>query len=115
MIVCSIPKWAIYLIQHDSGVTYVGATTDVKRRLRQHNGEIGGGSKYTNRKGPTWHLRSCIGGFTTKSEAYRWEALVKKRTRGLDKRLQAMVGLLSGKCPKGKIRYIVPKGLYELG
>ena len=35
--------------------TYTGVTTDVQRRLRQHNGLIGGGAKAT-RAGRPWVL-----------------------------------------------------------
>ena len=37
------------LVSSDSG-TYVGATVDLNRRLRQHNKEIKGGAKYTSSK-----------------------------------------------------------------
>lgn len=35
--------------------TYVGSTNNIERRLRQHNGEIVGGGKYTA-KGRPWVL-----------------------------------------------------------
>ena len=39
-----------YLLYTDKGHTYIGATTDVNRRLRQHNQEITGGARATGRR-----------------------------------------------------------------
>lgn len=36
----------------DDQTTYVGYTVNIERRLRQHNGEIGGGARFTHRHGP---------------------------------------------------------------
>lgn len=39
--------------------TYAGYTVNPKRRLRQHNGEIKGGAKYTSKYGP-WSFAFVI-------------------------------------------------------
>lgn len=103
--------WYIYLLycpKHRR--TYVGSTTNPARRLRQHNGEIRGGARAT--RGKTWGLVVTIGGFQTRSEACRWEKLVKMRARGLRDRLAAALGLVLGICPPGKRAYPVPRNLY---
>jgi len=40
--------WFVYLLVAEDGATYVGATVDLEHRLRQHNGQIGGGAKATH-------------------------------------------------------------------
>ncbi len=69
--------WALYLLISANGNrTYVGVTTDVERRLAQHNGEIAGGAKST-RAGRPWRvLRSCDG-FPDRSSAQSAEARLK--------------------------------------
>lgn len=42
----------VYMVRCKDGSLYTGITTDVDRRLRQHNGEIRGGARYTKGKGP---------------------------------------------------------------
>ena len=42
-------SWHVYLIFNEN-YTYIGATNNLKQRIRKHNGEIKGGAKYTTRK-----------------------------------------------------------------
>ncbi|WXU00014.1 MAG: hypothetical protein Ctma_0719 [Catillopecten margaritatus gill symbiont] len=44
--------WLVYLLQCANNTLYCGVTNDLKRRLRQHNGEIIGGAKYTRANHP---------------------------------------------------------------
>jgi predicted GIY-YIG superfamily endonuclease len=63
--------------------TYIGKTNNLTRRLRQHNGEICGGAKYT-RKGRPWEFYLYVSGFPTASNALCFEwAWKHKRARGL--------------------------------
>ena len=68
--------WKCYLIEND-GRTYVGVSPDPVRRLRQHNGEISGGAKYTTSKGAGWTQVCIVDGFRTKTEALQFEWAVK--------------------------------------
>lgn len=52
--------------------TYIGYTNDIRRRLRQHNGEITGGAKHT-RRGRPWNLLYYIHGFESHKEALSFE------------------------------------------
>ena len=45
-------EWSVYvLVSPSSGATYVGVTTDLERRLAQHNGDVPGGARRTRRCG----------------------------------------------------------------
>lgn len=44
--------WYVYLLRCVDTSLYCGVTTDLKKRLRQHNGEIKGGAKYTQTRRP---------------------------------------------------------------
>jgi putative endonuclease len=63
--------------------TYVGMTSDLERRLRQHNGELAGGARYT-RVGRPWEIKLVLGPYPTRSHACRveWRA---KRFRGAER------------------------------
>lgn len=50
-----------YLLYTNKKHTYIGATIDIDHRLRQHNGELVGGAKYTKiqiKNGLSWN-RIC--------------------------------------------------------
>ncbi len=44
--------WWVYIVKCADDTLYTGVTTDVERRVRQHNGEIVGGAKYTKVRRP---------------------------------------------------------------
>ena len=104
--------WFVYLLVNEKGRTYIGATTNYERRLRQHNREIKGGARSTKGGGP-WLMLCHLAGFRTKSEAYRWEKLLKMRARGHRDRLDAFHLVGAGRCPSYKKRpqYPVPPSI----
>jgi predicted GIY-YIG superfamily endonuclease len=55
----------VYLLQSATHPrrTYVGATVDLTRRVRQHNGELAGGAKRTSRIAGPWTVVCTVGGF----------------------------------------------------
>ena len=61
-----------YVLKSFDGRFYVGYTIDFTRRLRQHNGELVGGAKKTERGRP-WIPICHIKGFYDKSSALRFE------------------------------------------
>jgi len=76
----------VYFLSSTDGSTYIGATIDLKRRLRQHNGEIKGGAKRTTMKiakGETWERLCYVGGFPDWKAAlqfeWRWKQLSRKK------------------------------------
>ena len=57
--------------------TYVGASINLTRRLRQHNGELVGGSKYTSSNRP-WIPVYIVEGFSSWKQALKFEWQWKK-------------------------------------
>lgn len=83
----------------DGRKTYVGATVDPARRLRQHNGEISGGARAT--KGRAWRRVFLVSGFEDERAALRFEWRWKYLTRQapgdtfMERRSHALALLLS--------------------
>ena len=69
-------KWYFYLI-YNNNFTYAGVSPEPTRRLRQHNGEICGGAKYTTSKGPGWKHLCIVSGFQDKIQSMQFEWAVK--------------------------------------
>ena len=67
-----------YLLVSNANRTYVGATTNFKRRLRQHNGDLVGGAKAT-RSGRPWRCVLRVHGFLTFRQALQFEWRFKRR------------------------------------
>jgi len=44
--------WIVYLLHCADGSLYAGITTDLERRLAEHNGERPGGARYTRSRRP---------------------------------------------------------------
>jgi putative endonuclease len=75
-------SWAVYILQCQDQTLYAGITTDLERRLQEHNGEgpTGDkGAKYTRVRRPVkmvYH-EAC----NNRSLACQREAAIKKLTR----------------------------------
>jgi structure-specific endonuclease subunit SLX1 len=96
----------VYLLVTSShSNTYVGATIDLDRRLRQHNKEIKGGAHATSTKvkqGEIWERVCYVSGFPDWSAAlqfeWRWKQITRKIPFGkscLERRMNALKNLLS--------------------
>lgn len=105
----------VYLLQSDSGATYIGATVDLDHRLRQHNKEIKGGAHATSAKvlrGEQWtrvcHIRGFPDWVAALQFEWRWKQLSRKypgRMNPLERRLCALRDLLSLEKPTTKAVY----------
>lgn len=85
MIANSNDSWYVYLLQCSDGSFYTGVTTDLKRRVRQHNGEIVGGANYTRARRPValaWY-EAC----ENRSVAQQREHMVRHSPRPEKQRL----------------------------
>ena len=107
-------EWVVYLLRSETRPrrTYCGATNNLRRRLRQHNGELCGGARATH-AGRPWRLVGIARGFgTNASAALRFEWFCKmSRTklipagsrvagRGIEQRL-ALFRLARDRCKLG--------------
>jgi putative endonuclease len=71
----------VYLLASASvpGTTYIGVTNDLARRLRQHNGEIAGGARFTRRARP-WCF-AAVFAVSTRRAALQLEYRAKRARR----------------------------------
>ena len=72
-----VVSWTVYIVQCRDGSLYAGCTTDVERRVAQHN--AGRGGAYTRSRRPVIvrFTRAC----ESESEAKRIEAAIKSWPR----------------------------------
>ena len=77
----------VYLLRNNNK-SYIGYTNNIERRLRQHNGEIKGGAKYTTRNksdNNLWEPICIVYGFKDKCEAMKCEWKWKRRSGYLNR------------------------------
>lgn len=78
-------SWFVYILCCADDTLYTGVTTDPVRRLREHNGEIRGGARYTRCRQPVamiWQESQ-----PNRSEACKREAQLKRLPRAAKLRL----------------------------
>ena len=98
-------EWYVYLLATVQLPlrTYVGATIDPDRRLRQHNGALAGGARATSRVPGGWYRVCYLKGFESKREALRFEWWWKRRSAKLQgnplERRQAAMEAMMGEWP----------------
>jgi len=105
----------VYFIESTNGSTYIGATVDLDKRIRQHNKEIKGGAHATSLKvnnGESWSYVCYIENCPTWNAAlqceWRWKhisrQIQKEKPRQIprERRLEALKKLLSMDRPTSK-------------
>ncbi len=78
-------QWHVYLLKCADDTLYTGITTDLTRRLKQHNGEQAGGAKYTSARRPVdlvWSEEQ-----SDRSAASKREFAIKSLTHSQKKQL----------------------------
>ena len=71
-------KWYVYIVECSDGTLYTGVTTDLKRRVHEHNTSKKG-AKYTASRRPIKLVAHRP--VTSQSEALKLEASVKKQRK----------------------------------
>jgi len=79
----------VYLLRCADDTVYTGYTTDVERRVREHDADDG--AKYTRGRTPVELLH--VEGFDSKSAAMSREHAIKDRSRAAKERLVAEGGV----------------------
>ncbi|MGC8602916.1 MAG: GIY-YIG nuclease family protein [Desulfomonilaceae bacterium] len=77
--------WQVYLLRCSDGSLYCGVTTDLDRRLREHNQGVG--SRYARSRLPVHLVWSS--GELRKSEAFREERRIKRLSKVMKEELVA--------------------------
>jgi len=107
-------KYVCYLIASEvSNRTYIGITTDLHRRIRQHNSIIKGGAKSTAGRGP-WKYVCVISGFPndTVTMQFEWRNHNPKiRRSGIKGRLKTMTEIFNMEKWTSKCDRIEPSSL----
>ena len=71
-------KWFLYILQCSDGTYYTGVTTDMKRRLHEHNNS-NRGAKYTKTRRPVKLI--YFSEYESRSSAQKAEYKFKQLTR----------------------------------
>ena len=83
----SLPRWYVYILQCADSTLYTGVTTDLQRRLQEHNQSKRLGAKYTRVRRPVslvYQERA-----ESRSGACKREAAIKKLSRKAKQQLIA--------------------------
>ena len=79
----------VYFIESTNGSTYIGATVDLNKRIRQHNKELKGGATATSIKvnqGEAWSYVCYVENFPNWNEALKFEWRWKQISRQIQKK-----------------------------
>ncbi|MEQ1663269.1 MAG: GIY-YIG nuclease family protein [Thiobacillus sp.] len=68
--------WFVYLVRCADGTLYTGITTDLTRRVAEHNGESGLGARYTRSRRPVTLVYAEPA--TSRATAAQREAAIKR-------------------------------------
>ncbi len=79
--------WYVYIVRCADGRLYTGVTTDIARRLAEHNAAAGRGARYTRRRRPVRVVyHEALG---SRSAALRREHAIRRLAKPAKERLVA--------------------------
>ncbi len=79
MLIAPDAAWCVYMLRCADGSLYTGITTDVTRRIVEHNGEGDAGARYTRSRRPVQLV--YVEAAASRAEAARREAAIKRLDR----------------------------------
>jgi len=100
--VTAVTDICCYILESNSRKIYIGCTHNLARRIRQHNQEITGVSKYTRKYGP-WKIIYIIRNFpdfrTALSFEWHWQRYPKTRRKikNKNKAKERAIELITGR------------------
>jgi putative endonuclease len=74
-----ISVYYVYILECSDGSYYTGQTKNLEIRIKEHNGHLKGGAKYTRGRAPVILKHSEQ--YSTRGEALKREAEIKKMDR----------------------------------
>jgi len=77
--------WSVYILRCADASLYTGITKDIENRLRQHNGEISGGAKYTRGRRPVELV------YQQSVESFQQAQQEERRIKKLDRRAKLLL------------------------
>ncbi|MBT8118930.1 MAG: GIY-YIG nuclease family protein [Gammaproteobacteria bacterium] len=83
----ALKPWFVYILRCADDTFYTGVTTDISRRLDQHNGIIKNGAKYTRNRQPVTLVYQETS--NSRSDACKREYAIKDLSRSEKERLIA--------------------------
>jgi|TARA_B110000259_G_scaffold188436_2_gene247411 predicted GIY-YIG superfamily endonuclease len=105
----------VYFIEATNGRTYIGATVNLEKRIRQHNKEITGGATATSKevkKGHQWnyvcHIENCPTWVAALQVEWKWKHIARQIQKvnpnqlPRERRLEALKILLALDKPTSK-------------
>ncbi|QKI89972.1 GIY-YIG nuclease family protein [Thiomicrorhabdus xiamenensis] len=81
--------WSVYLLRCADNSLYCGITNNLSKRLKQHNGELVGGAKYTKSRQPCRLVYSEQA--SSRSHASQREYQIKRLSKAEKERLAQAV------------------------
>lgn len=72
-------QWMVYILKCSDQTLYTGITTDLERRLAEHNGDRAGGAKYTAARRPVTVFYAELA--ESRSQAAQRESQLKRLPR----------------------------------
>ena len=79
----------VYIVKCSDNSYYTGIATNLEKRIKEHNGQLKGGAKYTKGKGPV--VLKHFEKFETRGQALKREAEIKKLKKTEKERLAASI------------------------